>query len=433
MSGPTAARKTWEGKLVAGKFPLKQWVGGSDHSAVFLTELTPAGSQKAAIKLIAAGANADAELSRWAQASKRSHPHLIRLFEHGRSEIDGIPVLYVVMEYAEENLAEIIPVRPLSAPEALEMVRPAAQALDFIHQSGFVHGSIKPSNIMAAGNELKISSDSLQGVGKSFDRPRDAYSAPERERGILVPASDMWSLGMLLLSALTQREPAVNGQKIDIPAGITQPLRQIIERCLEPDAGKRCSAKEILGELSPRTSIPQTRPIESGAHVLQDKVKQSFRLPAIAAVAAALIFAIWLGAKLLVRQPLTPEERSASTAQPAPAQPQPLSGTTSKSAPAPGHVLHQQMPDVSPGALRTIHGHFEVIVEVAVDPSGNVSNARVTSAGPSRYFSTRALAAARDWKFAPAQSRDGSVDSKWVLQFQFARASMQVLPKELKP
>ena len=48
----TEAWKTWEGRTVDGKFPLRRWLGGSDHSAVFLTDL--GGSQKAVIKLIAA-------------------------------------------------------------------------------------------------------------------------------------------------------------------------------------------------------------------------------------------------------------------------------------------------------------------------------------------------------------------------------------------
>ena len=44
--------KSWEGRVVEGKFPLRQWLGGSDHSAVFLTESANLPSQKIAIKLI---------------------------------------------------------------------------------------------------------------------------------------------------------------------------------------------------------------------------------------------------------------------------------------------------------------------------------------------------------------------------------------------
>ena len=44
--------KSWEGRVVDGEFPLRQWLGGSDHSAVFLTESANVPSKKTAIKLI---------------------------------------------------------------------------------------------------------------------------------------------------------------------------------------------------------------------------------------------------------------------------------------------------------------------------------------------------------------------------------------------
>ena len=51
------AWKRWEGRTVDGRFPLQRYLGGSGHSAVFLTVTQPSGSdsEKAAIKLIAAG------------------------------------------------------------------------------------------------------------------------------------------------------------------------------------------------------------------------------------------------------------------------------------------------------------------------------------------------------------------------------------------
>ena len=198
MSTPTELWKKWEGRIVDGKFPLRQWLGGSDHSAVFLTERTGAGSQKAAIKLIPAenlnyekldqekpdqeklgqeNLKQDIQLFRWAAAAKLSHPHLIRLFDFGRCEIDATRLLYVVMEFADENLAEILPVRALSADEASEMLPPTAQALASLHQAGFVHGRIKPSNIMAANNQLKISADGLCKIGERSRRASSAYHA----------------------------------------------------------------------------------------------------------------------------------------------------------------------------------------------------------------------------------------------------------------
>ena len=83
--------KRWEGQVVNGEFHLRRYVGGSDHSAVFVTERS-AQQQKAAIKLVPADPqNADLQLSRWERAGKLSHPNLLRLFQAGRCELEVSP------------------------------------------------------------------------------------------------------------------------------------------------------------------------------------------------------------------------------------------------------------------------------------------------------------------------------------------------------
>src|SRR5271166_4047064 len=150
--------KRWEGKLVDGKFPLQKWLGGSDHSAVFLTERSGGNRQKAAIKLIPAdNLDTNDQLTRWAEGAKLTHSHLIRLFGDGRCLIDGTPLLYIVMEYAEENLAEVLPLRALTPAEVSEMLQPATAALAALHRAGFAHSRLKPSNVMAVDNQLKLS------------------------------------------------------------------------------------------------------------------------------------------------------------------------------------------------------------------------------------------------------------------------------------
>jgi TonB family protein len=96
-------------------------------------------------------------------------------------------------------------------------------------------------------------------------------------------------------------------------------------------------------------------------------------------------------------------------------------------------VLHQVLPEVPRSAQNTITGTLKVIVQVSVDPSGNVSQAKLVSAGPSKYFADHALAAARSWKFNPPQLDGQATTSEWVLRFQFKRTSVQVVPAEVKP
>ncbi|MGB9361070.1 MAG: hypothetical protein WCA99_05685, partial [Candidatus Sulfotelmatobacter sp.] len=112
MSSLIDISKQWEGRLIDSKFPLQKLLAGSARSAVFLTERNADGFQKAAIKLIPAEScsaenlKEEDQLFRWADIAKLSHPNLIRLFESGRCQIDGTNLLYVVMEYAEEDLAQ---------------------------------------------------------------------------------------------------------------------------------------------------------------------------------------------------------------------------------------------------------------------------------------------------------------------------------------
>jgi TonB family protein len=458
MSSPTGLWKSWEGRVVDEKFPLRQWLGSSDHSAVFLTGRTGSGSQKAVIKVIPAqGLDEDAQLSRWASAAKLSHPHLIHLFECGRSVIDGTRLLYVVMEYAEENLAEILPLRPLSAEEVSEMLPPAAEALAYLHQSGFAHGRIRPSNIMAVDNQLKISADGLAKTGDhTVGRSPSAYDAPELASSGLSPAADVWSLGVTLVAVMTQHEPTaknVNQVFVPVPETIPQPVRGIALRCLPVDPQQRCTVADILSQL--RTpSLPRKVPFEARAvevKTAEQPVPQtaSKRWIIIPVAVAALLLAVWAGSKFKAHPPAVPAAVSRPIVTPPPAEkppqqsPAPSSEESSeKEKPAQtsvvrgsvrGSVLQQVLPDVSRNAQNTVTGHVKVSVQVSVDASGNVAEAKFTSAGPSKYFADRALAAARRWKFTPPQVDGQAAASEWILRFQFGRTGTQVQPSETNP
>jgi TonB family protein len=459
MSAATELWKTWAGQVADGKFPLRQWLGESKHSAVFLTDnpLTEktlaenalienrnGKSRKAAIKLILAdGAqpkrsslDPNAQFARWAEASKLSHPHLLPLLAWGRCHIDRIPLLYVVMEYAEENLGEILPSRPLSSEEARAMLRPSAEALAYLHQAGWVHGHIKPSNILAAGNTLKISTD---GVGKIGERVelRGAYDAPEVADLGLSPAADVWSLGSTLLAVLTQREPAPNTNlAVVIPETIPHFFREIAQQCLQVDPQRRCSMSNILRRLElPESQAIGSQLVKTGKEQARPIRWLAGTIAAAALVLVALITGRFMGPPL---RPAAGETHSAPSPQQDTPKPQSPAPFSEKAKPAPsslvrGSVLHQAMPEVSTNALHTIQGTVRVTVDVSVDDSGNVSQAKLKSAGPSKYFAEHALAAARRWKFNPPHLDGKASASQWMLRFQFRRSLVQVFSTEINP
>jgi TonB family protein len=465
------AWKKWEGQVVNEEFPLLRYLGGSEHSAVFLTKRADREPQEVAIKLILANAeNPELQLSWWELAAKLSHPHLLRLFQMGRCQLDGTELLYAVTEHAEESLAQIIPYRPLTPAEALDTLQPLLDALSYIHAKGFVHGHIKPANIMAVGDQIKVSSDGLCGAGESsrvLGTP-SIHAAPEiADGGGMSPASDVWSLGMTLVEALTQRPPVweATGQAEPVlPETLPEPFFDIASHCLRRNPRNRWTVAEVAARLQRPSPAPQEEAIVPPKTAL---AKWGYMVPAIAA--GLLLLAI-LGARILRRPAAEPVPSSVVAPKQEPAPPQGTGAGQSQSAsdegkaqtsrasalskapPAaakkssaknaasrsagdsvPGAVAQQVLPDVSHSALRTIQGKVKVRVKVSVDSSGNVVAAKFDSRGPSKYFADRALQASQGWTFKPPQVGGQGVPSEWMLKFEFVRSGASVHPAQTSP
>src|SRR2546422_5502149 len=148
------------------------------------------------------------------------------------------------MEYAGEDLSQMLPHRPLTPAEARDMLAPALDALAYVHGKGFVHGHMKPANIMAIDDQLKLSSDGLCRMGESTGGRRKlrVYDPPEAARGTISPAGDVWSLGMTLVEALTQRLPVWGGKEHGEPAlpeTVPVPFLDLARHCLRRDPERR--------------------------------------------------------------------------------------------------------------------------------------------------------------------------------------------------
>lgn len=238
------------GHVINSQYRLLEYLGGSEHSAVFLTAYGDSG-QKAAIKLVVAHPEiAEIQLLRWEHASQFPHPHLIQLFDAGHCEIDGAAMLYVVMEYAGENLSQVLAERALTAEETGDVLEPVLEVLAFLHSNGFVHSHLKPSNILAIDDNLKLSSDSICRFGEPWDSARqaDAYDAPETPGGKFAAPVDFWSLGMTLVEALTQRLAFFDSQQPPValvPDTLPAVFRDIAENCLIQDPERRWTEAEV--------------------------------------------------------------------------------------------------------------------------------------------------------------------------------------------
>lgn len=459
--------KQWQGRTVNNQYPLQSFVGGSDHSTVFLTAAQD--GTKAAIKLIApAPTTFDAQIARWRELCDLDHPNLLRIFDSGKCDLDGVRLLYVVMEYADENLSQVLPERSLSREEARATLPSVLEGLRAVHAKGLVHGSVKPTNILAIGDQVKLSSDSLTRAGETLGEIRGGpYDPPEAGTTLSSAATDVWQLGVMLFEVLTQRMPSINSGSLEgpaLPQSVPEPFREIVRNCLQSDPAKRWTLSQISSRLSgsasstdrpmaPVQSISaastagQTRmPAASPHPAVSDRPRAFARWPIWAAIAGVVVIAVVLIARpkpSTTRSTQPPTETQQGTApapasasrKPQPARPAVTAGSLASVADDNGGdgsgndsaagVVQRSMPKVASSAQRTITGKLKVRVRVNVDAAGNVTNTALTTPGPSKYFARLSEEAAREWKFTPASSGEQARNRQWSLLFAFTRSRIE--------
>lgn len=457
--------KQWEGTVVDG-FRLDQYLGGSDHSAVFASHFPEKSGEKVVIKFVpVTPENLELQRVSWESAARVPDPHLIQLHGTGRCKLGNSDFLYLVMEYADENLADILSQRALSADEVREMLPVIVETLGRLHQKGLVHAALKPANLLAVRDQLKLASDHVRPVSAPYpNQEASAYAAPELAQGKVSSAADLWSLGVTLSEVLTQRTPDGNSAAA-VANGLPTPFATIVGRCLDPDPEKRCSLADIsraLGappvvastpmqvasaaEVAPQAFAPTS--VNYGAMESDSAAMTSGSGPRLLKLAAAILVVLIVvyGGSRLFRSRTEGSTKGSQAAQSSAAADN-AAGTTdaarltepsgrppdvaASGASTPGSVLERVEPNVSAGARSTITGKVHVRVRLRVDESGNVSQASLESAGPSRYFAGKALDAARRWKFSPAQSNGHPVASAWRLRFEFGRGGTQVYADRL--
>ena len=251
----------WQGHVINGVYPLGRYLGCSDHSGVFLTRCAAQGPADVAIKLVPTDRTlAQSLLPRWKRARSLAHPHLLPLLEWGGCQLDGLPYLYAVMEYADQTLAQLLPHRALTEDETREMLLPALDALAFLHGRNLLQGQLKPANILVVGDQLKLASDTVRRVSDgtiSTDAPT-LYDPPEAGHGSNSTAADIWALGVSLFEALTRRSPSGSGEHVSLPADFPPAFRDVVAGCLSPSPQDRPTVTELLAWA--RGPSPQSAP-----------------------------------------------------------------------------------------------------------------------------------------------------------------------------
>lgn len=429
--------KEWERRIVNGVYPLRRFLGRSNHSVVFLTECKAQNVPQAAIKILPANrALAEAQLAHWKRVATLSHPHLMRLLDWGRCQLGGHNFLFVVTDHAEQNLSQILPGRPLTPDEVRDVLPATLDALTYLHGRNLVQGGLKPPNFLVVDDQLKLASDTIRPTGErtaNTAKP-SLYDPPEAKNGGISTAGDIWGLGITLVEALAQTPPAwsrESSESVSLPPSLAPEFVDTIQRCLNRDPTQRPAIAELLAQFkqAPPATLPPSAPPPSAAPPVmteplvqtvsaQNPPKTRFLVTAIT-VGIITLLVVWTGVHLIHTQANVQQTASVtSQSPPAVSPPAVVENPKASIAASPPTVLHQEIPVVSRSARATIRGVIKISVRVIVDRSGNVFAATLDSRASSKYFARAAMDAAKEWQFAQDADQPSRV---WLLHFEFTR------------
>jgi serine/threonine protein kinase len=196
-----------------------------------------------------------------------NHPSLVTLLDAGiRSDRP-----YLVMTLAEgPTLATQLTAGALSPQTVAEIGTQIAAALAYAHEQGVTHRDVKPSNVLLCADSRALLADfgiaRLAGdleqhtrSGETIGSP--AYLAPEQAAGeVITPAADVYSLGLVLLEALTG-ERAFPGPPIEaavrrlctppaLPASLPRAWRDLLQAMTARDPAARPMAEDVSSALA---------------------------------------------------------------------------------------------------------------------------------------------------------------------------------------
>ena len=271
-------------RLIAGRYRLVEPIGHGGMATVFRGQDEVLG-RHVAVKLFRASAVDPDDVGRQETEMRvlasLSHPGLVTLFDAGKDDAGrddgaaGEPRAFLVMELVDgpDLRKRLREGPPMTAFEAAHVGAELAGALAYIHARGVIHRDVKPANILLPatipgmppraqltdfGIARMIDGARLTATGATLGTAN--YLSPEQASGSsATTASDVYSLGLVLLECLTGRvefsgsavESAVARLSRDpaIPESLAEPWRRLLPRMTDRDPGQRPEAAAVAAEL----------------------------------------------------------------------------------------------------------------------------------------------------------------------------------------
>lgn len=417
-SPPPAGPELGPGTLVDDRYRIEAVLGRGGMGVVYRAEQL-AMQRPVALKMLrdvlAGSEMMTVRFRREALAASRVRsPHVVTLHDFGVTG-DGAH-LYLVMELLEgEPLSDRLEREGRLPPDiAVSMARQIATALAAAHEAGVVHRDLKPENVLVQPDgHLKVvdfgiariyehdgaSSLSVTDTNTIVGTP--LYMSPETvARRPIGPASDLYSLGVMLFEMLTGRAPFEETEAVllmsahlitpaprlrDVAPEVALPaqLELLVSRLLAKAPNARpASAREVIGELdaiswdAPTSFADRTGPIR--LPVASASGRRGPRVePAAAEPAAAEPAELAPPAKALPEKPLPekalPEKAPSESVAPSP---EPTSGRDEALAPS-AHEAEPEGEDApviaarsAPAARRSVVLGFAALLVVALTTGG---------------------------------------------------------------
>ncbi|MCB1765318.1 MAG: DUF1566 domain-containing protein [Candidatus Competibacteraceae bacterium] len=186
--------------------------------------------------------------------------HVVRLLEYGQSEGIG----YELLEYAEQgSLRDWMAEGALAETQVREILVELSAALAELHTHHILHRDLKPANVLVRSRQplqLVLTDFGIASLAEAtlhfttMNRTVQ-YSAPEAATGVIGTAADYWSLGMILVEALTGQHPFAGLSPVvmqyqltvqGIPVeGVAEPWRTLCRGLLLRDPKQRWGGVEV--------------------------------------------------------------------------------------------------------------------------------------------------------------------------------------------
>ena len=252
---------------LAGRYRIREMLGVGQTAEVYVAEDLSL-HRLVVVKVLLADLAAHEEIRRAfrdhiIRAATLSHPHLARVFDGGHESGS----IFMISEYLSGgSLEDVLGAgRRFSVDDGARLGRDVASALAYVHEQGFVLGSLSPSKMLFDGEgQVRVSDVALAGLAAGYrermtlDEAR--YLSPEQAIG--EPASsesDVYALALILFEAVTgtaayegTTPEAILRARLDSPLPVRLELGSldmVLAQAAVPDPRLRLDAEQFSARL----------------------------------------------------------------------------------------------------------------------------------------------------------------------------------------